>query len=35
MGPEHNSVGFYFYTAAKVDNVRVYVKQLPHDLDLD
>jgi hypothetical protein len=35
VGPEHDRVGFYFYTAAKVDNVRVYVKQLPNDLDLD
>jgi hypothetical protein len=35
VGPEYNRVGFYFYTAAKVDNVRVYVKQLPDDRDLD
>jgi len=35
MGPEHNRIGFYFYTAAKVSNVKVYVKQLANDLDLD
>jgi hypothetical protein len=35
LGPDHSRVGFYFYTAAKVRRVRVYVKRLANDLDLD
>ena len=35
LGEQQNRVGFYFHTAAKVRNVKVYVKTLPDDLDLD
>ncbi len=35
IGENHNHVGFYFYTAAKVKTVKVYMKELPNDLDLD
>jgi len=35
VGKSHNHVGFYFYTPAKVRKVKVYVKGLPGDLDLD
>ncbi|MFC1454325.1 hypothetical protein ACFLQL_04000 [Verrucomicrobiota bacterium] len=35
VGTDYDRVGFYFYTAAKVFNVKVYVKRLPNDLDLD
>ena len=35
VGKSQNHVGFYFYTPAKVRKVKVYVKGLPGDLDLD
>lgn len=35
VGKKHNHVGFYFYTPAKIRRVKVYVKGLPGDLDLD
>ena len=35
LGSSQNHVGFYFYTAAKVDEVKVYVKQLPGGYDRD
>ena len=35
IGAKHNRIGFYFYTAAKVDDVKLYVKQLPNGLDTD
>lgn len=35
MGDGFDRVGFYFYTQARVEQVRVYVKRLPCDLDLD
>ena len=35
FGQDYDRVGFYFYTAAKVFSVKVYVKRLPNDLDLD
>ena len=35
MGGGYDHVGFYFYTKAKVRQVKVYVKQLPNDLDLE
>ncbi|MFA7158698.1 MAG: hypothetical protein WC299_05290 [Kiritimatiellia bacterium] len=35
FGQDYDRVGFYFYTAAKVFGVKVYVKRLPNDLDLD
>ena len=35
IGPTHNRAGFYFYTAVKVDNVKLYVKGLPNGLDTD
>jgi hypothetical protein len=35
LGQDYDRVGFYFYTAAKVFSVKVYVKRLPNDLDLD
>jgi hypothetical protein len=35
VGPAQNHVGFYFYTEARIRKVRVYVKGLPDDLDLD
>ncbi len=33
--PGHDRVGFYFYTAAKVSQVKVYVKRLEGDWDLE
>ena len=35
IGPTHNRAGFYFYTAVKVDSVKLYVKALPNGLDTD
>ena len=35
VGPAQNHVGFYFYTQARIRKVRLYVKGLPDDLDLD
>ena len=35
VGPGQDRVGFYFYTAAKVKSVKVYVKSLANDLDGD
>ena len=35
IGKGHNHVGFYFFTAATVNNVKVYTKEPPNDLDLD
>ena len=35
MGSSQNRIGFYFHTAVKVDNVKVYVKQLPGGYDRD
>ncbi|MCA1810094.1 MAG: hypothetical protein ABR497_06935 [Kiritimatiellia bacterium] len=35
LGPDYDRVGFYFYTAAKVMDVKVYVKRLADDFDLD
>ncbi len=35
IGPTQNHVGLYFYTPARVRKVRVYVKGLPDDLDVD
>lgn len=35
IGPENDRIGFYLYTAAKIDNLKVYVKELPDGLDLD
>jgi len=35
LGGGYDHVGLYFYTKAKVRQVKVYVKRLPNDLDLD
>jgi hypothetical protein len=35
LGPEHNRVGFYFMTNVRLHVVKVYVKRLANDLDLD
>lgn len=35
IGPDQNRAGFYFYTACKVPEVKVYVKKLPDGLDMD
>ncbi len=35
MGVGQDRVGFYFYTAGQIHNVKVYLKRLPSDLDLD
>lgn len=35
MGEDQDRVGFYLYTAAKIPEVKVYVKKLPDGLDLD
>lgn len=35
LGNGHDKVGFYFYTATKVHNVKVYVKTLIGGLDMD
>jgi hypothetical protein len=35
VGPGHDRVGFYFYTAVKVLNVKVYVKRLTSGLDIE
>ena len=35
IGDGHNRVGFYFYTAAKVLNVKVHTKRLRSGLDLE
>ena len=35
LGDGHDRVGFYFYTAAKVFDVKVYVKRLNSGLDLE
>jgi hypothetical protein len=35
LGDGHDRVGFFFYTAAKVLNVKVYVKRLSSGLDVD
>ncbi len=32
---DFDRIGFYFYTAAKVSNVKVYTKRLPDGLDMD
>jgi hypothetical protein len=33
VGKGHDRIGFYFHTRGKLDNVRLYVKKLPNDLD--
>ena len=35
LGGGYDQVGFYFYTKAKVRQVKVYVKRLPDGLDMD
>lgn len=35
MGSGYDKVGFYFYTASKIKNVKVYVKQIAGGLDRD
>jgi len=35
IGEGHNRVGFYFYTAARVLNLKVYVKRLSSGLDVE
>ena len=35
MGQGHERIGFYFHTAAKVFDVKVYVKKLPSGLDIE
>lgn len=35
MGGDQNRAGFYFYTANKVEQVKIYLKRLPNDLDLE
>ena len=35
MGDSQNHVGMFFYTEAKIRDVKVYVKRLPNDLDVE
>jgi hypothetical protein len=35
LGGGYDRVGFYFCTVAKVRNLKVYVKRLVNELDLD
>ena len=35
IGAGHGRVGFFFYTAARVTRVKVYVKRLSEGLDMD
>lgn len=35
LGGGHDRVGFYFYTAAKTFNIKVYIKRLSSGLDIE
>jgi len=35
VGSDFDRVGFYFHTASKINNVKVYIKRLANDLDTD
>jgi len=35
LGEGYDRIGFYFYTASKIDNLKLYVKRLPNGLDTD